>query len=302
MQPEEVFSQYSEAEKTAYLSVIASVATADRQASQAEGEFLSQMAQVMGLSPQGIQQVQHAAQDASNESIKANLDQLKGSNLRYSLVTDLVSFARADGSYANDEEAMVNKISQYLGVNQQQVQTIENVVHQTQQAHAQQPDEAPQGLMDSLGDKLRSVGIPPQAALGGLLAVAAPIVLSKIMGRGNSPAGYGGGMSSGMGGLGGILGGGGMSSGMGGLGGLLGGVLSSGVLGGMMGGGGGLGNYGRQPAGYGVPGGGLGGLMNVLGGLGGNAQMGPRSTGGGGLGGLMGGGLGGLLGGLLGGR
>ena len=296
MQPEDVFNQYSEAEKTAYLSVIASMATADRQASQQEGEFLSQMAQVMGLSPQATQQVAQAAQDSTNESIKANLDALRGSNLRYSLVTDLVSFARADGSYTNDEEAMVNKISQYLGVNQEQVQTIENVVHQTQQAQQQQPDQAPQGLMDTLGDKLRSVGIPPQAALGGLIAVAAPMVLSRVMG--NRGGGGLGGMMGG-GGLGSVLGGGG-SSGMGGLGGLLGGVLSSGVLGGMMGGGGG--GYGQQPAGYGVPGGGLGGLMNVLGGIGGNGQMGPRSTGGGGLGGLMSGGLGGLLGGLLGGR
>lgn len=299
MQPEDVFSQYSEAEKTAYLSVIASMATADRQASQQEGEFLSQMAQVMGLSPQATQQVAQAAQDSTNETIKASLDQLRGSNLRYSLVTDLVSFARADGSYANDEEAMVNKISAYLGVNQQQVQTIENVVHQTQQAQAQQPDEAPQGLMDSLGDKLRSVGIPPQAALGGLIAVAAPMVLSRIMGNRSGASGYGGGLGGMGGGLGSVLGGGGSPMG-GGLGGLLGGVLSSGVLGGMMGGGGG--SYGQQPAGYGVPGGGLGGLMNVLGGLGGNSQMGPRSTGGGGLGGLMSGGLGGLLGGLLGGR
>ncbi|WP_262907791.1 TerB family tellurite resistance protein [Hymenobacter sp. 15J16-1T3B] len=297
MQPEDVFSQYSEAEKTAYLSVIASLATADRQASQQESEFLSQMAQVMGLSPQATQQVAQAAQDSNNETIKANLDQLRGSNLRYSLVTDLVSFARADGAYANDEEAMVNKISQYLGVNQQQVQTIENVVHQTQQAQAQQPEQAPQGLMDSLGDKLRSVGIPPQAALGGLIAVAAPMVLSRVMGGNRGGMGGLGGMMGGGGGLGSVLGGG---SGMGGgLGGLLGGVLGSGVLGSMMGGGGG---YGASPAGYGVPGGGLGGLMNVLGGLGGNSQMGPRSTGGGGLGGLMSGGLGGVLGGLLGGR
>lgn len=297
MQPEEVFSQYSEAEKTAYLSVVASLATADRQATQEEGEFLSQMAQVMGLSQQGVQQVQQAAQDSSNESIKGNLDQLRNSNLRYSLVTDLVSFARADGAYSNDEEAMVSKISAYLGVNQQQVQTIENVVHQTQQAQAQQPEQAPQGLMDTLGDKLRSVGIPPQAALGGLIAVAAPMVLSRVMG------GNRGGMMGGMGGMGGglgsVLGGGGMGGMGGGLGGLLGGVLGSGVLGSMMGGGGG---YGASPAGYGVPGGGLGGLMNVLGGLGGNSQMGPRSTGGGGLGGLMSGGLGGMLGGLLGGR
>ncbi|AYA38055.1 hypothetical protein D3Y59_14015 [Hymenobacter oligotrophus] len=300
MQPEEVFNQYSEQEKTAYLSVIASLATADRQATQHEAEFLQQMAQVAGLSAQGTQYVLHAAQDSTNESIKGNLDAMRNSNLRYSLVTDLVSFARADGAYSNEEEAMVNKMASYLGLNQQQVSTIENVVTQTQQAQAQNPQQAPQGLMDSLGDKLRSVGIPPQAALTGLLAVAAPMVLSRVMG--GNRGGMGGGMMGGGGGtLGGLLGGAAASmGGAGTMGGLLGGLMNSGGLGGMLGGA--TGGYGSRPAGYGVPGGGLGGLMSVLGGLGGGAHMGPRSTGGGGLGGLMGGGMGSLLGGLLGGR
>jgi uncharacterized tellurite resistance protein B-like protein len=63
-----------------------------------------------------------AAQDSNNETIQRHLDTLKGSDLRFSLVTDLISFARADGSYANDEEAMVGKMAAYLGINEQQKQ------------------------------------------------------------------------------------------------------------------------------------------------------------------------------------
>ncbi|KAA9331296.1 TerB family tellurite resistance protein [Hymenobacter busanensis] len=279
---QQVLQQYSEAEKTAYLSVIASIASADREASAPEVEFLQQLAQTAGLSPQGTQQVVTAAQDSTNESIKANLDQLRNSQLRFSLVKDLISFARADGAYANNEEQMVNKISAYLGVNQEQVQTLEQVADQ----QAAQPEEAHQeggGLFSGISDKLNQVGIPPQAAMTGLLTVLAPMVLSRVMGGGRS-AGLGG-MMGGGGGLGGLLGGM-MGGGGGGLGGL---------LGGMAGGGNPHGGMSRM-------GGGLGTIMSVLGGLGGNPQMGARTAGGGGLGGLMNGGLGGMLGGLLGGR
>ena len=123
----QLLQNYSEAEKTAYLSAIASLATADREASQAEGQFLQAMAQQAGLSASSTQQVMQAAQSADNQTIKQNLDMLKSSDLRFSLVTDLISFARADGSYANDEEAMVTKMASYLNINPAQQHTLENV-------------------------------------------------------------------------------------------------------------------------------------------------------------------------------
>ena len=126
----QLLQNYSEQEKTAYLSAIASLATADRQASGAEGQFLQALAQQAGLSGGATQQVLAAAQDANNQSIQQNLDILKNSDLRFSLVTDLISFARADGAYSNTEEEMVNKISSYLGISQQQTQALEQVVDQ----------------------------------------------------------------------------------------------------------------------------------------------------------------------------
>lgn len=293
----QLLQNYSEEEKTAYLSAIASLATADRQASGAEGQFLQALAQQAGLSGGATQQVMAAAQDANNQSIQQHLDVLKNSDLRYSLVTDLISFSRADGAYSNDEEAMVNKMSQYLGINQQQQQTLETVVDQAADVAHNPQDPAKEGFLSSIGDKLSSVGIPKGALMAGLLGVVAPMVLSKVMGGGNSNsnANYGNQDSSG-GGLGGLLGGG--------MGGLLGGAaqsgmggLLSGVLGSVMGGGG---NVPQQQSSIGS--GGLGSIMSVLGGLGGQSNQRSASAGGGGLGSLLGGGMGGLLGGLLGGR
>ena len=249
----QLLQNYSEAEKTAYLSAIASLATADRQTSGAEGQFLQALAQQAGLSGGATQQVLAAAQDASNQSIQQHLDVLKGSDLRFSLVTDLISFARADGAYANDEEAMVGKMSQYLGINAEQQHTLETVVDQAATVAHDPQDPGKQGFLSGIGDKLSSVGIPKGALMAGLLGVVAPMVISRVMGGGqrqdtNSGGGLMGGSMGGLlggaanSGLGGLLGGLGgrpnsqpASAGGGGLGGLLGGGMGS-LLGGIFGG------------------------------------------------------------------
>jgi len=180
----QLLQNYSEAEKTAYLSAIAALATADRQASAPEAEFLQRLAQQAGLSESSAQQVLAAAQNSNNQSIQQNLDQLKGSDLRFSLVTDLISFARADGAYSNDEEAMVGKMAAYLGVNEEQKATLENVVDQAANVPHDAQDPNKQGFLNGLGDKLSNVGIPKGALMAGLLGVVAPMVISRVMGGG----------------------------------------------------------------------------------------------------------------------
>jgi uncharacterized tellurite resistance protein B-like protein len=283
-----LLQNYSDQEKAAYLSVIASLASADREASAAEIEFLQQLAHQAGLSGGATQQVLSAAKDSTNESVKQNLDALRNSDLRFSLVTDLISFARADGAYSNTEEEMVNKISSYLGITQQQTHALEQVVDQAAAVPHDANDPAKQGFLSGITDKLDSVGIPKGALMAGLLGVVAPMVVSRVMGRGQS----GGGLMGGS--MGGLMGGA-ASSGMGGL---LGGLLGGGLLGGLMGGGQSQAGYGNYPQqGTHVGSGGLGSIMSVLGGLGGQPNSAPRSAGGGGL---LGSGMGGLLGGLFG--
>ncbi|MGY3090737.1 putative tellurite resistance protein B-like protein [Hymenobacter sp. UYAg731] len=299
----QLLQNYSEQEKTAYLSAIASLATADRQASGAEGQFLQALAQQAGLSGGATQQVLAAAQDANNESIQQNLDILKNSDLRFSLVTDLISFARADGSYANDEEAMISKMSQYLGINAEQKQTLETVVDQAATIPHDPQDPAKTGFLNSIGDKLSNVGIPKGALMAGLLGVVAPMVISKVIGGGNnqSQSGYGDQSNSGgllSGGMGGLLGGVAHS----GMGSLLGGLLGSGMLGGLLGGGNSNATADMPQQGSAIGSGGLGSMMSILGGLGGQPNSQPASAGGAGLGGLLSGGLGSMLGGLFGGR
>ncbi|AMR27694.1 hypothetical protein A0257_11690 [Hymenobacter psoromatis] len=294
----QLLQNYSEAEKTAYLSAMASLGTADRQASATEMEFLQHLTQQAGLSASDTQQVLAAASDSTNQSIQQNLDQLKSSDLRFSLITDLISFARADGSYSNNEEAMIDKMAAYLGVNPEQKQTLETVVDQAASVPHDPQDPNKQGFLSGIGDKLSNVGIPKGALMAGLLGVVAPMVISKVMGGGSNNSGQ---PQSQSGSLGGLLSGAmGSLGGGGSLGGMLGGLLGGGLLSGVLGGGGQSNvNTSQYPQQGSMGGSGLGSIMSVLGGLGGQSNSQPASAGGGGI---MGSGLGGLLGGLFGGR
>lgn len=290
----QLLQNYSEAEKTAYLSAIAALATADRQATAPEAEFLQRLAQQAGLSDGATRQVLAAADSASNSTVQQSLDQLKSSDLRYSLVTDLISLARADGTYSAGEEEMVGKMAAYLGINPEQKQTLESVVDQAASVPHDPQDPNKQGFLSSIGDKLSNVGIPKGALMAGLLGVVAPMVISRVMGGSNS----GGQVQSPSGSMGGLLSGAmGTLGGQGSLGGLLGGLLGGGLLSGVLGGGGqqqsiDTSQYPQQGS---LGSGGLGSIMSVLGGLGGRPNAQP-----GGGGGILGSGMGGLLGGLFG--
>jgi uncharacterized tellurite resistance protein B-like protein len=266
-----LLQDYSENEKAAYLGAIASIASADRVASQEEVTFLQALAQSAGLPTDQQQAVIQAAQDPSNISVKKCLDQLKNSELRFSLITDIMSFAQADGKLSGEEEKQIQQMAQYLGINQQQYGALHQFVNKSSEAQQQGHNPTDQSFLQQSGlaNSLGQAGIPTGGLMKGLLGILAPIVISRVL-SGRS----GGGMNAGMGGLGGLLSGvmGGGAAG-GGLGGDLGSILGGGSKGG------GVGNTG----------GGLGSLMGVLGGLG-------RQ------GGFSGGGLGSILGSVLGGR
>lgn len=230
----------SDMEKGAYIGAIASLATADRQATPEEIEFLTALCQAAKLSNEQTQVVTQAANNINAEDVTRCLDVLKTSDLRYSLVTDLIAFAKSDNNYSEQEQQNVQKMAQYLGVDQKQFSLLD---HFTEKASsAQTPEEvASPDFLSSIGlkDKLASAGINGNSLLKGLLGIAAPMILTKMitggLNRNRSGGGMFGGGGGGMfGGGGGMLGGGGLGSligmlsggrGMGSMGGLLGGLL-----------------------------------------------------------------------------
>ncbi len=230
---ETILASQTDEEKGAYLGAMASIATADRQASQEELESLAELCDAAQVSAQQKEAVLQAATNITEEELKKCLNVLKNSDLKYSLVADLIAFAKSDSDYNDAEQQQVQKIAQYLGVNEQQFSLLDQFTSKAATAQVT-PEQAQQpNFLSSLGldEKLKSAGINGSGLLKGLLTIAAPLLLSRMI-SGNSGRGSGGGMF-------GNRRGGGMFGGGGGLGNVLGGNMGmGGGMGGMFGGGG----------------------------------------------------------------
>ncbi len=123
-----LLKDYSDLEKGAYLGAISSIATADHAASDEEMEYIMALADSADLSEEQKQAVRRSATELTGQELKRCLDILKDSDLKYSLITDIISFAEADKKYSEEEKANVEKISQYLGINQQQFNLLDQFV------------------------------------------------------------------------------------------------------------------------------------------------------------------------------
>ncbi|WP_210462841.1 tellurite resistance TerB family protein [Rufibacter roseolus] len=263
-QPTTLLKEYSDQEKGAYLGALATIASADGHVSEEELTFLQLLGEAAEL-PENLQQeVVSIAKNPSQISLQRCLDVLKGSPLRFSFITDIISFAKSDGQYTADEQQRIAEIGKYLGIDQKQFSILDQFVDKANQAQQQGEDPTSQSFMSKsgFGDMFKNSGISP-GMVTGMLGILAPMVISGMMNR--RRGGYGGGMMGG-----GMMGGG--------MGGLLGGLLGGGMMSGGMYGGGRMG--------------GLGSMASILGGLGGRRGYGS---------GMGSGGLGGLLGGILGG-
>ena len=211
-QTEKLLKDYSDVEKGSYLGAIASIATADRTASEEELDYIMALADSAGLSEQQKNAVERAATELSGEELKRCLDNLKSSDLRFSLVTDLIAFAESDKNYTPEEKANIEKIAQYLNINKQQFSLLDQFVQKTAETNAAPEEMQQQGFLGSLGleDKFKNSGINFGSLTKGLLGIAGPMILGSLVSRGLRGRGGGGGLGGMLsGGLGGMLGGGG---------------------------------------------------------------------------------------------
>jgi uncharacterized tellurite resistance protein B-like protein len=177
-------------------------------ASQEEMEFIHALSESAALSPEQQEAVRKAATDITEEELRKCLDVLKGSDLRFSLVTDLIAFAESDKNYSPEEKANIEKIAQYLNINQKQFSLLNQFVKKSSAASVSPSQTTSQGFLGSLGleDKFKSAGINIGSLTKGLLGFAGPMILAGLVNRGLRRTTGGGGLGGFGGGSGGGLG------------------------------------------------------------------------------------------------
>ena len=180
---EKLLKDYSDLEKGAYLGAISSIATADRAASDEEMEYIMALAESADLSDEQKQSVSRAATELTGQELKKCLDILKTSDLKFSLVTDLISFAEADKKYSDEEKANIEKIAHYLGIDQQQFSLLDQFVKKTAEVNPGVEEVSHPSFLSKLGldDKLKKSGININSLTKGLLSIAGPMILANLM-------------------------------------------------------------------------------------------------------------------------
>jgi uncharacterized tellurite resistance protein B-like protein len=230
METPTILKDYTDREKGAYLGAIASLATADHAASEEEITHITALADSAGISEEQKKMVERAATEMEGDELVRCLEILKTSELRFTLIAELISFAKADGLYNEQEKAKIEQIAEYLGINEKQFSLLDHFVNKTTDSNIQPEQKTSMGFLESLGlgDKFKEQGINMSGLGKSLMALAAPLLLGKLfMGGNRRNIGMSQGRMGGLGGggLGSLLSALNMGRGFGRTGGLLGKIL-----------------------------------------------------------------------------
>jgi len=180
-----ILKGYSDEEKGAYLGAIASLATADQSATQQEIDHISQLADAAEISEEQKAMVIRAAKEITPEELSKCLDILQTSELRFSLIAELISFAKSDGSYDENEKRNIEELGKKIGVSEKQFSLLDSFVSKANENAVEQTDGNQQGFLESLGlkDKFKSEGMNMSGITKGMLAMAAPLILGSLFRR-----------------------------------------------------------------------------------------------------------------------
>lgn len=154
-------------ERVDYLTVIASLVGADVALDPDELEQVRSLCKVLEVPDAEAEKIVETARRPTH-SVVRHIDSLKGSHLRFALLTDCIALAYADGEYAKGERTEILSLAHQLGVTDEQVAALEDAYRSL---HAAEIKEHWNKHHDAaaLANKLARVGIPLGIA-GGISA------------------------------------------------------------------------------------------------------------------------------------
>jgi|GEM_PF-5847786 len=157
--------QHPEAIRTSYLMLLASMANADGKVEPSELEKLKEFCRIVGLSDESLQKVMAAATGKAGDITISQLEMLKTSNIRFSIMTDCIFMACADGNVACEEENEIQRIAKALDVKGDQIAAIRFYVDKANYIIKNKGTYDIKGVAKEVGDKLKAVDIPVESVL-----------------------------------------------------------------------------------------------------------------------------------------
>lgn len=164
-QPEDV--------RTSYLSIMAAIASADKENTPEEVAFMNQMAAAANISEENKKIVTAAMTHTKETDLLGHLNKLKDNNIKFALITDLLNLANKDGSLEPSEVAAIAEVNKVLGISEEQYKALQQYVEAANKEASKEdgtPDVNTNGelkaaktnFLDSLGltATFKQMGIP----------------------------------------------------------------------------------------------------------------------------------------------
>jgi len=188
---------YSEEEKVDYLMIIASVSSADGEVSDEEILKLREICKSVELSSKSIGNVIAAAEGLSDSELTEILDRLKKSDLKFTLLSDMIFLAYVDDDYDEYENQYIEGIAKQLKIKKDQLEAIKKYVNAVRKA--QNSKDTKESLKELGGDvaaSLATTGVPIAAVAvsGSVFGLSATGITSGL-----AALGMGLGMTTGIG-------------------------------------------------------------------------------------------------------
>lgn len=120
--------EYTMEERKAYLCLVASIASADNKVTDDEIKNVRELCKKVALDGQSTGIVLAAAEDPRTAPLKQCISLLAKSELRFTLLTDMLFLAYADNNYAPEERSVIADFALELKVNSEQLSAIEDYV------------------------------------------------------------------------------------------------------------------------------------------------------------------------------
>jgi uncharacterized tellurite resistance protein B-like protein len=184
-------SLYSPSEKLAYLSIVASMAAADGEFASEERESLRALCNDVRLREDDVLQVMGAAEHPEMAPVEQYVSLLATSELRFTLMTDLLFMAYADHVVTPEEEQEISRLAGRFSLDEKQLNGLRTYVEAV--TSLKDGKNSSDVLTNELKSRFQSLDIPLGAVLlaGGALGysgLAAGILTAGAIGIGSGLA------------------------------------------------------------------------------------------------------------------
>lgn len=155
---------YPHAERVDYLSVLAAIAAADKTVSDEEITHLRQFCESVEIDEVGIGLIIAALEHPAVVDLQMILPRLAQTDLKFTLLTDMLFIAQADGIVCPAEREEINRIAAMLAISPEQIDVVNRYVETVLAAQTTQRPEADWKETGSeLAGILASAGVPLSA-------------------------------------------------------------------------------------------------------------------------------------------